>query len=147
MAAARLYLLTAEQLDARLEDALQFLTASHRIGLPRHQTLRATLDWSYQLLTGQERMLQQRLSVFAGGFTLEAAEAVCADAIKAEAETNDRTRPVPKSVGLSIPEILCLLGSLVAKSMVRADHRPGAGCANISRSRTPELLVWKGGLP
>jgi predicted ATPase len=65
-----------EQLLARLEDRFRLLTGGSRTALRRHQTLRAAVDWSYDLLTDQERALFARLSVFAGGWTLEAAEAV-----------------------------------------------------------------------
>ncbi len=79
--------------------SLKSLTAGSRTAIPRHQTLRATIDWSYDLLTERERILLRRLSVFAGGFTLEAAEAVC-------------------SQGMKRSDILDLLGRLVDKSLV-----------------------------
>ena len=77
LAAARLKALTAEQIDARLADRFGLLTTGSRTALPRHQTLRATIDWSYALLSSAERVLLRRLSIFSGGWTLEAAEAVC----------------------------------------------------------------------
>src|SRR5262249_26056267 len=77
LAAARLRVLTAQQIAARLDDRFRLLTTGSRTALPRHQTLRATLDWSYDLLSEPERRLLRRLSVFAGGWTLEAAEEVC----------------------------------------------------------------------
>lgn len=77
LAATRIRVLTVEQIAARLQDRFSLLRADQRVALPRHQTLRATLDWSYELLSDQEKILFQRLSVFAGGWTLEAAEAVC----------------------------------------------------------------------
>jgi len=107
MAAARLNILNADQLAARLDDAFRLLTGGSRSALPRQQTLRATLDWSYNLLSEQERLLFQRLSVFAGGCTLEAAEAVCSD---------ERLESL---------HVLERLGSLVAKSVVVADRQPG----------------------
>ena len=70
-------LLKVEQIAARLDDAFHLLTGGSRTALPRHQTLAATIDWSYNLLTAHERALLRRLAVFAGGWTLEAAEAVC----------------------------------------------------------------------
>ncbi len=76
LAAARVKLLTVEQIEARLDDRFRLLTAGGRTALPRHQTLRAAMDWSYHLLSEQERAVLRRLSVFAGGWTLEAAEAV-----------------------------------------------------------------------
>src|SRR6476469_7336405 len=80
LAAARLRALPVEQLAARLDDRFRLLTGGSRTALPRQQTLQATLDWSHRLLEEDERTLLRRLSVFAGGWTLEAAEAVCADA-------------------------------------------------------------------
>lgn len=77
LAAARLRVLTPEQIAARLDDAFRLLTGGARTALPRQQTLQATMDWSYDLLGEDERVLFRRLSVFAGGFTLDAAEHVC----------------------------------------------------------------------
>ena len=79
LAAARLKVLSVEQIGARLDDRFQLLTGGSRAALPRQQTLRATIDWSYGLLSDAERTLLRQLSVFAGGFTLEAAEQVCGD--------------------------------------------------------------------
>jgi len=80
LAAARLKVLTVEQTAARLSDRFHLLTGGGRTALPRHQTLRAALDWSYDLLSAEEQTLLRRLSVFVGGFVLEAAEAMAADA-------------------------------------------------------------------
>jgi predicted ATPase/DNA-binding SARP family transcriptional activator len=79
LAAARVRMLPPPQIAARLDDRFDLLTSGNRGVLPRHQTLRAAIDWSYRLLAGPERQLFGRLSVFAGGFTLEAAEEVCGD--------------------------------------------------------------------
>ena len=76
LAATRLKLLGVEQLAARLEDRFRLLIGGSRSAPSRHQTLRATLDWSYQLLSEPERMLMRRLAVFSGGWTLAAAEDV-----------------------------------------------------------------------
>jgi predicted ATPase/DNA-binding SARP family transcriptional activator/DNA-binding CsgD family transcriptional regulator len=76
LAAARTTTLSVEQIDERLGDSLKLLTTGFRSADPRHRTLRATLDWSYELLSESERVLLGRLSVFAGGFRLEAAEAL-----------------------------------------------------------------------
>ena len=99
LAAARIKVLSVDEIAARLDDRFSLLTAGSRTAIPRHQTLRATIDWSYDLLTEPERILLRRLSVFAGGFTLEAAEAVCSQAMKRS-------------------DILDLLGRLVDKSLV-----------------------------
>nr|MBA3472253.1 AAA family ATPase [Rubrobacter sp.] len=104
LSTARMGTLAVEQVALRLEDSLKLLTSGSRTVAPRHQTLRATLDWSYELLSGSERKLFERLSVFAGGWTLEAAEVVGAE----------------PGAGESIEEgdVLDLLSQLVDKSMV-----------------------------
>jgi predicted ATPase/DNA-binding SARP family transcriptional activator len=79
LACARLRTLPATELAARLDDRFRLLTGGSRAALPRHQTLIAVVEWSWELLTGAERTLARRLAVFAGGATPEAAEAVCAD--------------------------------------------------------------------
>ena len=76
LAAARVGALSVEKIAARLGDCFRFLTGGDQTAMPRQQTLRASIDWSYDLLSEHERALLQRLSVFAGGWTLEAAEAV-----------------------------------------------------------------------
>ncbi|MFP5247861.1 MAG: BTAD domain-containing putative transcriptional regulator, partial [Thermoanaerobaculia bacterium] len=77
LAAARIRVLTPEQIAARLEDRFAILTGGSRSAIPRHRTLRAAIDWSFALLSPREQTLLARLSVFAGSFSLEAAEAVC----------------------------------------------------------------------
>ena len=106
LAAARLRSLTLATLAERLDDRFRLLTVGARTALPRQQTLRAVVDWSYDLLFEDERRLFARLSVFAGGCGLEAAEEVCAD------------DQVPAG------EILDILSRLVDKSLV---GRPDAG--------------------
>src|ERR1700730_764308 len=78
LAAARTNALGVEELAARLDDCFHLLTGGRRTALPRHQTLRATLDWSYQLLPEPERVVLRRLAIFAGGFTLQAAGTIAA---------------------------------------------------------------------
>ncbi len=78
LAAARLRTMSLDQLANRLDDRFRLLTSGSRTALPRHQTLRAMVDWSWELLTEAERMALRRLSVFSGGASLEAAERVCA---------------------------------------------------------------------
>ena len=80
LAAARLSMLSVEQIAARLDQRFRLLTGGNRTAVRRQQTLQATIDWSYQLLSEEERRLVRRLAVFAGGWCLEAAEAVGADA-------------------------------------------------------------------
>jgi len=77
LAAVRTKALSVEQIAARLDDRFRLLTGGSRTALPRQQTLRATIDWSYNLLTEPERALLRHLTVFSGGWTLEAAESVC----------------------------------------------------------------------
>jgi predicted ATPase/DNA-binding SARP family transcriptional activator len=79
LAAARTHVLTVEEIAARLDDRFRFLRYWRRTPEPRHQTLGTTMAWSYDLLSEDERALLRGLSVFAGGFTLEAASAVCLD--------------------------------------------------------------------
>jgi predicted ATPase/DNA-binding winged helix-turn-helix (wHTH) protein len=81
-AAARAATLGVRQVAARLDDRLRLLTDGRRTALPRHQTLRATLDWSYELLPESEQRLLRRLAIFPAGFTMEAASAVAADSAK-----------------------------------------------------------------
>ncbi len=85
LAAARLRTMSIDQLAYRLDDRFGLLTSGSRTALPRHKTLRAVVDWSWELLTDAERMALRRLSVFSGGASLEAAERVCAgDAVEQE---------------------------------------------------------------
>jgi non-specific serine/threonine protein kinase len=78
LAAARVRVLSPDQIAKRLDDAFRLLTSGSRTALPRHRTLRATMEWSFSLLAAREQVLLRRLAVFAGTFSLEAAEAVCA---------------------------------------------------------------------
>lgn len=78
LAAARVRVLSVEQIATRLDDRFHLLTGGSRTMLPRQQTLRALIDWSHDLLSEEEQVLFRRLTVFAGGWTLEAAEVVCA---------------------------------------------------------------------
>jgi predicted ATPase/class 3 adenylate cyclase len=117
LAAARLRSMTLTEVRHRLGDRLRLLGSSSRRGLDRHRTLQATVDWSYQLLTGDERMLFDRLCVFAGGFDLPAAESICA------------TQP------LDAADVFGLLASLVDKSMLIADRN-----ADETRYRLLETL-------
>ena len=77
LAAARLRSMSLAELHGRLDQRFRLLTGGSRTALERQQTLRATVAWSYSLLAGAEQVLLARLSVFAGGFGLDAAEAVC----------------------------------------------------------------------
>lgn len=107
LAAARVRALSVEQIATRLSDRFRLLTSGDRTAMPRQQTLRACIDWSYDLLTAPERTLLQRLSAFAGGWTLEAAEAIGAGGDIGE------------------PEVIDLLMHLVDKSLVISDSERG----------------------
>ena len=109
LAAARIKVLSVDEIASRLDDRFSLLTSGSRTAIPRHQTLRATIDWSYDLLTEPERLLFRRLSVFVGGFTLEGAEAVCS------------------SGALKRIDILDPLGRLVDKSLVIVDQTDTTG--------------------
>jgi non-specific serine/threonine protein kinase len=106
LAAARVKVLSPEQIAARLDDRFRLLTGGARTALPRQQTLRAMIDWSYSLLSDTEKSLFRRLAVFIGGWALEAAESVCG-------EGGDR------------PDILDLMARLVDKSMVISEESNG----------------------
>ncbi len=107
LAAARVKVLAVEQIAARLDDRFRLLIGGSRSVLPRHQTLRAAMDWSYDLLSEKERGLLRRLSVFAAGWTLEAAEVVCS------------------GDGVEAAEILDLLTQLVDRSLVMVETQSG----------------------
>ena len=109
LAAARVKTLRVEQIASRLAEHDQFrlLTTGGRTALPRHQTLHALIDWSYNLLNEDERLLLKRLSVFAGGCTLEAVEAVCV------------------GEGVEADNVLDLITQLVNKSLVLVQRAQG----------------------
>jgi len=100
LAAARVKMLSVEQISKRLDDRFRLLTGGARTALPRQQTLRALIDWSYDILTENERLLLRRLSVFAGGWTLDATEEVCS------------------GDGIETYDVLDFLTQLVNKSLV-----------------------------
>jgi predicted ATPase/class 3 adenylate cyclase len=106
LAAARLRMLTIEQIRARLSDRFRLLTGGRRTALPRQQTLEALIDWSWQLLDEPERILLRRLSVFSGGWDLEAAQAVTG------------FEPLDEF------EVFDYLEQLINKSLVKVDHPP-----------------------
>ena len=109
LAAARTRMMTPEQIAVRLKDAFSVLTGGSQAVPLRHKTLRASIDWSFNLLLPKERRFLQRLSVFAGGWTLEAAEAVCADHVGSEWD---------ESENIAASEVLDLLAGLVDHSLV-----------------------------
>jgi predicted ATPase/DNA-binding SARP family transcriptional activator len=101
LAAARLRSLPVDQIAARLDDRFRLLTGGSRTAMPRHRTLRAVVEWSWDLLTGPERRLAERLAVFPAGATPESAEATCA------------------GDGLDAADVFDLLAALVDKSLLQ----------------------------
>lgn len=147
LAAARARVLSVEQLAARLDDRFRLLTGGSRTALPRQQTLRALIDWSYDLLSEPEKTLARRLSVFSGGWTLEAAEAVCKDE---GGRRKDESHPAsdssliphasslevhPSSFRLHPSDVRDLLTALVEKSLVIEEEMGG-----VSRYRLLETI-------
>lgn len=126
LAAARVNSISIGEIAARLDDRFRLLTTGNRTALPRHRTLRASIDWSYELLSEAERLLLRRLAIFAGGFTLEAAESVCTEEKK--------------------NEILDVLSRLVQKSLVllQLDDRPRYRLLETIRQYAREKLVESG---
>jgi predicted ATPase len=121
LAAARLRTMTVEQLANRLDDRFRLLTSGSRTALPRHKTLRAVVDWSWELLSDAERMVLRRLSVFSGGASLEAAERVCAgDAVERESRGYGRRTSAERrsGAGTEQEDVLELLTSLAEKSLL-----------------------------
>ena len=110
LAAARVKMLSPEQIASRLDDCFRLLTGGSRTALPRQQTLRALIDWSYSLLSEPEKILFRRLAVFVGGWTLEAAESVCANVGRD---------------GILPHDVLDLLTRLVDKSLVVSEESRG----------------------
>jgi predicted ATPase/DNA-binding winged helix-turn-helix (wHTH) protein len=130
LAAARTAALGIDDLAARLDDRFRILTAGLRTALPRHQTLRAALDWSYELLPESERVVLRRLAVFAGSFALESASEVVA------------------GDGITTPDVVDRVANLVAKSLVTADTG-GAGVVacrllDTTRAYALEKLIESG---
>jgi predicted ATPase/class 3 adenylate cyclase len=120
LAAAQVKALTVEQIAARLDDRFRLLTRGSRTALPRQQTLRALFDWSYDLLAAAERALLMRLSVFAAGWTLEAAEVVCGETGDAMA-TGSRLQTDPASPSpapIEAWDVQRVLLQLVEKSLI-----------------------------
>jgi predicted ATPase/DNA-binding CsgD family transcriptional regulator len=117
LAAVRTRALTPDQIRDRLSDRLDLLTGGDRAALPRHQTLRTAIEWSYDLLTPAERTMLMRLCVFAGRYTLDDVEAVCC------------------SGDLPVADALDLLSSLLDKSLLVRDDAAGVACY-----RSPETM-------
>jgi predicted ATPase/DNA-binding SARP family transcriptional activator len=118
LAAARVRVLSVDQIRQRLDDAFRLLTAGGRTAIPRHRTLRATIDWSHDLLRDESKVFFRRQAVFRDGFTLEAAEAVCA------------------GDGIGADDILDLIARLVDRSLLTVrEHRGFARYAPLETVR------------
>jgi predicted ATPase/DNA-binding CsgD family transcriptional regulator len=129
LAAAKIRVLSVEQIANRLDDRFRLLTGGSRTALERHQTLRAAIDWSYNLLPQTEQVLFRRLSVFVGGWTLEAAESVCED----ESVKNE--------------DVLDLMEQLINKSLViteEAGHESRYHMLETIRQHANEKLIESG---
>ncbi|MDE3090708.1 MAG: AAA family ATPase, partial [Chloroflexota bacterium] len=128
LAAARVKIFSAEEIEKRLDDRFRLLTGGSRTALPRQQTLRALIDWSFDLLSAPERVLLSRLSVFAGGWTFDAAEAVCSDQLIVNSNqftVNSDQSTVSTVHRLLLTDILDLLSHLIDKSLVLAEEHDG----------------------
>jgi predicted ATPase/DNA-binding CsgD family transcriptional regulator/transcriptional regulator with XRE-family HTH domain len=153
LAVAQLPALSVQQIAERLDDALRLLVTGDRTAPPRQQTLGATIAWSYALLDPSEQLLFDRLSVFAGGWTLEAAEQVCADPNNTSAAVHTRdgdvvtmlTRLVAKSLVVATPDghgamRYCMLDTLRQYGAERLVERGDA--AAISDRQADYFLLW-----
>ncbi len=107
LAAAQTVFFSTSQIAARLNESFNLITGGNRTALPRHQTIRASIEWSWNLISNVEHTLLRRLAVFSGGWTLESAEAICS------------------SHGMKAHQILGLLAQLMAKSLVNAHQETG----------------------
>jgi predicted ATPase/DNA-binding XRE family transcriptional regulator len=107
LAAARITIFSVEQIADRLDESFNLLTSGSRTAMPRQQTIRASIDWSWDLISDSERILLRRLSIFSGGWTLEAAESICS------------------GNGIEHPQIVELMSQLVAKSLVHVNQASG----------------------
>jgi len=119
LAAARVNALSVGQIAEKLNDRFRLLTTGTRTASARQQTLRATVDWGYELLSEAERVLLRRLSVFVGGWTLEAAESVTGDPLTPDRATGSHHRRIREH------QVLDLLSHLVGKSLVVMEERDG----------------------
>lgn len=119
LAAAKVRVLSPALIASRLGDVFRLLTGGSRAALPRHQTLRALIDWSHDLLSPIERSLWQRLAVFSDGWTIDAAEAVCSFSANADAFP-------PPSEAVTRDSVVDLVGQLVDKSLVSRSIPMGA---------------------
>lgn len=120
LAAARVGVMSPDQIQSRLDQQFSLLSAGPRTAIPRHQTLHASIDWSYNLMSSKERILLQRLSIFSGGWTLEAAEGVCGFKGIGDFEVLDHlTSLVNQSLVVVIPETIPQPGGAMRRNAAR----------------------------
>ncbi len=131
LAAARVRALPVEQIARRLDDRFRLLTGGSRTGLAHHQTLQAAMDWSYDLLTEAERSLLRRLAVFAGGWSLEAAEAVCSDDFELPGSASLDPTHSPPNLGSAPPQPPNLGGRSTGQGSLGSHHNWRAEGASI----------------
>jgi predicted ATPase len=136
LAAARVHLLQVAEIAQRLDDRFRLLTGGSRAVLPRQQTLRASIDWSYDLLSPFERLLLQRLTVFTGGWTLGAAEAVGSFSASGLSAPSFATEKAGSGEGDQTFNVLELLGQLVDKSLIQTSQ----SADGLSRFRMLETI-------
>lgn len=148
LAAARVSVLGVDQISERLDHRFDLLTSGRRTAMPRQQTLRAMIAWSYELLSPTERCLFQRLGVFAGSFTLEAIEWV--SRVGYSHSSKDAFGPAADTRLPTRQEVLVVLGALVDKSLVVAEQGEDGGVRyrllETLREYARELLVTSGEL-
>ncbi|WP_218007512.1 BTAD domain-containing putative transcriptional regulator [Nocardia vinacea] len=137
LAAARLRTMSLDQLANRLDDRFRLLTGGSRTAIPQHRTLRAVVDWSWELLTDAERMVLRRLAVFSGGASLEAAEQVCADTGGGPEDQGGG-----KNTAVERWEVLELLTALTEKSLLLTveDSAPPSGSSGGPRYRMLDTI-------
>lgn len=154
LAAARVKVLSVEQIDRRLDDALRLLTDGRRSAVPRHRTLRGALDWSHELLPEEEQVLFRRLAVFVDGFGIGMAEQVCAgDGLAEDAVLLVLSRLVDKSLvyvverdGEARYRLLAMVRQYAQEKLGRSPegpeirHRHAAAFVGLAEQAEPELL-------
>ena len=140
LAAARLRTMSIDQLADRLDDRFRLLTSGSRTALPRHRTLRAVVDWSWELLSDGERTVLRRLSVFSGGASMEAAERVCAgEAVEQDQVLELLTSLVEKSLLVSVGDGAPRYRMLTTIKEYAADRLAEAGESDLARQAH---LAW-----
>ena len=136
-------MLGVDEVAAHLDDRFHILTGGRRTALPRHQTLRATLDWSYELLAEPERVILRRLAIFAGVFRLEAAGAVTASPDLTALQVIDGLfNLVTKSlVAAEVEDVRIAIGSWTRRGLTRLRNLTRVASASGSRGAMPSITA------